>query len=187
MAPAGLAGRRHSPGVPRPAMARPRGEPRASRRRPAGMRRRESGPSMAPAGLAGRRHSPGVPRPAMARPRGEPRRSAHGWVGRRTRRGLRPLRAGRWSGCLRRSCRVPGSPKRELREYALPHRERNRIPSARASGFKASRRALSSRRMTAKQSEAGCPTPTTARRRRTGSRSLPGRASPRASGYHPVG
>jgi hypothetical protein len=31
---------------------------------------------------------------------------------------------------------LPGSPKRELREYASLHRKPHRIPSARASGFK---------------------------------------------------
>ena len=45
-----------------------------------------------------------------------------------------------------RRARLPGSPKRELREYVLLHRKLNRIPSARASGFKASRRAFSIRR-----------------------------------------
>jgi len=42
-----------------------------------------------------------------------------------------------------RRARLPGSPKRELREYVLLHQKLNRIPSARASGFKASRRAFS--------------------------------------------
>jgi hypothetical protein len=51
MAPAALAGRRHSRGVPRPAMARPPGEPRVSRSRPEGMRRRENEPIHGPGSL----------------------------------------------------------------------------------------------------------------------------------------
>jgi len=98
MAPAGLAGRRHSQGVSRPAMARPPGEPRVSRSRPEGMRRRERQP---PAGLAGRRHSQGVSRPAMARPPGEPRVSRSRPEGMRRRERQRhpwPRRA--WPGVV---------------------------------------------------------------------------------------
>jgi hypothetical protein len=51
MAPAALAGRRHSRGVPRPAMARPPGEPRVSRSRPEGMRWRENEPIHGPGSL----------------------------------------------------------------------------------------------------------------------------------------
>jgi hypothetical protein len=51
MAPTALAGRRHSQGVPRPAMARLPGEPRVSRSRPEGMRRREHQPIHGPDSL----------------------------------------------------------------------------------------------------------------------------------------
>jgi hypothetical protein len=92
MAPTALAGRRHSQGVPRPAMARPPGETRVSRSRPEGMRRRENQPIHGPDSLGRSEAQPrcastcdGSPsrrdsrKPKQARRDAPARKPAHPW------------------------------------------------------------------------------------------------------------
>jgi len=92
MAPTALAGRRHSQGVPRPAMARLPGEPRVSRSRPEGMRRRENQPIHGPDSLGRSEAQPrcastcdGSPsrrasrKPKQARRDAPARKPAHPW------------------------------------------------------------------------------------------------------------
>ena len=65
------------------------------------------------------------------------RASSHTAGGRTSGRPWPPLTRRHGAAASDRRVGVPGSPKRELRESAPPHRRTSRIPSARASGFTA--------------------------------------------------